>query len=335
MIEDSVTENASPTEMDDFDPHLARVAMPLRQVYFPLGFPLELTTNSEAVIAAADESWGAFTQKLDIPPLQVQIGVRESDAAECPPASTFRALRNILTNIADNENFCINDLRQGFSFAWVTTAAVSRRLYFRYHFLEPVALAHIANRYTAPVHAACVEMAGSGVMLCGESGAGKSSLAFACARAGWTYITDDACYLLTGGRELNMVGNCHSIRLRPSAAALFLEIADKPLTPRAAAGKPSIELQTASLPEINCAATSRIDHVVFLRRRDVDIQELVPFSKEAARRFMRQHLTGQEEVRQAQLDAIERLLAIDVLELRYSDMTWAINRLERLVREKA
>ncbi len=112
-------------------------------------------------------------------------------------------------------NFYIVDLLQGFSFGWVNAAAISHRNYFRYHFLEAAALAHIVNRHAAPVHAACVERQGRGVLLCGDSGAGKSSLAFACARAGWTYVTDDASFLINGESERRVVGNCH---IDPTAA---------------------------------------------------------------------------------------------------------------------
>jgi hypothetical protein len=330
-MDDLLTENHDCCSDDANDPYLSRTAMPLRGIYYPLGFPLELTTNSKDVMAAAEESWGAFAPRFDVPHIEVRIGVSKSDATDYPSVCTPRAQRYLVTNIGDNENFCINDVRHGFSFGWVTTAAVSHRLYFRHHFLEPAALCHIANRHAAPVHGACVELAGTGVMLCGDSGAGKSSLAFACARAGWTYVTDDACYLLADRMDREIVGNCFLIRLRPSAADLFSEVTDKPLTPWVA-GKPSIELQTASLPEMKCAMTANVEHIVYLNRHDGG-HELIPFSQAAARRSMHERLTGQDGFREAQVAAVDRLLRANVFELRYSDMDWARDRLERLVRE--
>lgn len=319
--------------MDAIDPYLYHAPMPLRAVYFPLGFPVELATNSEDVLAAAEESWGEFKQTFATPPLQLRIGVLEGNSTESAPPSTFRAQRHLLVNVADNENFCISDLVQGFSFAWLTKATVSQRYKFRYHFLEAAALCHIANRFTAPVHAACVELAGRGVMLCGDSGAGKSTLSFACARAGWTYITDDACFLLNGRNDRQVVGNCHLIRFRPSAADLFPEVEGKDLTFRPT-GKPSIELRTESIPGIARTVASSVDYVVFLNRRDRNISDLTPLSREIARRSMQQRLYGMDELRTAQEASIDRLLTADVLELRYSDLNWAVDRLERLVRER-
>ncbi len=256
----------------------------------------------------------------------------DDGSTEWPAAPVFRAQRNLIVSIADPGNFCVTDVVRGFSFAWLTAAAASRRGYLRYHFLEAAAMSHVANRYTAPIHAACVELNGQGVMLCGDSGAGKSSLSFACARAGWTYITDDASYLVNGRKDRLVVGNCHLVRFRPSAAELFAEVAGKPLTPRAV-GKPSIELLTATIPGIARASSSVVNYVVYLNRRDANIQELVQFPEESSRRYMHRHLFGLEELRTVQIASIDRLLGTEAFELRYRDLDWAVDRLARLVRE--
>ena len=48
---------------------------------------------------------------------------------------------------------------------------------------------------------------------------------------------------------------------------------------------------------------------------------------------MRQVLYGSAESLAVQYEAIEKFLKVEVLELRYSDMSWAVDRLERLLRE--
>jgi hypothetical protein len=170
------------------------------------------------------------------------------------------------------------------------------------------------------------------MLLCGDSGAGKSSLSYACARAGWTYVSDDASSLLNHGLDRLVTGNCHQVRFRPSAAELFPEIRGLEITPRAA-GKPSIELPTAFFPEMICAPTAQVDFLVFLNRRAPGPPELVSYSKDAARHFMRQVLFGSAESLARQYAALERLLTAEVLELRYSDLNWAVQRLETLARE--
>ena len=325
------TANESLEKERHFDPFLYRAEMPFSAMYFPLGFPVRLTTNSTEVLAAAEESWGVFQQRFDTPPIRLQVGVLDDGSTEFPASTVSRGFGHLMVQIADNRNFFVTDLIRDFSFGWFSAAAVSHRSYFRHQLLEAMALFHIANRYTAPIHAACVARDGHGVMLCGYSGAGKSSLAFACARAGWTYTTDDACFLVHGGKERQVLGNCHILRLRPTAQALFAEVKGRPITPRAK-GKPSIELSTASLPGVVTAAEARIDSVVFLNRKDADAQQLLPFSAESARSYVARHLSGEESLRGEQIASIEKLLAAEIFELRYHDMDWAINRLERLAR---
>ena len=173
---------------------------------------------------------------------------------------------------------------------------------------------------------------GRGVLLCGDSGAGKSTLSYACARAGWTYVTDDASYMLNNGEDRLVTGNCHQVRFRPSALKLFPELDGLEITPRAA-GKPSIELPTAPMPGITRATTAQVDYLVFLNRRASGTDQLVSYRRDAARQYLRQVLYGPDESVAMQYAALERLLTAEIFELRYSNLDWAVSRLESLTRE--
>jgi hypothetical protein len=316
-----------------FDPYLQFVEMPHTKLFYPLGFPLRVSSNSRAIVEAAEEIWGEFGQEMEMPAIKLQLGALEDGSTECPPAPVSRAHGCTMVRIGDAGNFYVADMKRGHSFGWVTSAALAHRSYLRYHYLEAAALIHIANRYSVPVHAACVELDGSGVMLCGESGAGKSSLAFACARAGWTYVTDDSSFLVHGERERRVHGNCHMIRMRPSASELFEEISGRAVMQRAA-GKPSIEIPLSAMPEIRRATRSNVDFVVFLNRGSSTAEELLPHPEAAFRGYLHKHLCGAEELHEAQMATVERLLTARVFELRYQDLDWAVGRLERLVRER-
>jgi hypothetical protein len=315
------------------DPVLARVKLPLRDTFYPLGFPLEIVTNSEDVLTAAAVSWHGFGKLFDTPPIRLRVVVREGRSPECPPAPICRAQQHLYSIIADAENFAVFDLLQGFSTIWLTEAAVERRNYLRYFFLEGAAMCLLAASHTTAVHAACIERSGSGILLCGDSGAGKSSLAYACARAGWTYITDDGCFMVNGRDDRLVVGNCNQARFRPSASELFSELKGRTTTQRMQSGKPSIEIKTTALRNIAVSPTSHVNHVVFLNRRSGTRQELVPFPTEVARYFMLQVLVSPAPTLKIQTAMIDSLLSGGALELRYSDMNWAIDRLARLAEE--
>jgi hypothetical protein len=311
------------------DPVLAQFKMPLRETFYPLGFPLQIETNSEEVLRSAAISWQGFTKLFDTPPIRIRIGVKGGSSSACPPTPICRVQQHLVSNIADAENYSVIDLAERFAYIWLTEAAVADRGYLRYFFIESTAMAILATSYTTAVHAACIERKGCGILLCGDSGAGKTSLSYACARAGWTFITDDASFLVNNRNDRLVVGNCNQARFRPSAVELFSEPTGKKVIQRAQVGKPSIELNLPS-SSISVSFTSRINHVVFINRHDAARQDLVQFPTDVARYSMLQVLFSAPDTRKVQSTMIDHLLEAGPLELRYRDFDWAIDRLTRL-----
>ena len=301
-------------------------------MFYPLGFPTLLRTNSPEILAEARGLWSIFSKRFDTKPIRVDVHLLESNSTDCPPAPVVHIATPLLVNIADPNNYSVANLDRTTTQVILSRATLRHHSYLDYFFLGSAPLCHVATRHATPVHAGCVARHGRGVLLCGESGEGKSTLSYACARAGWTYVTDDASFLLNGREDRLVTGNCHQVRFRPSAAELFPEVTGREITPRAA-GKPSIEIPTASMPGIICAPTAQVDFVVFLNRRASGPPALVPYRTDAARQFMRQVLYGPAESLATQYAALERLLTAKIVELRYTDLDWAIRRLEALTRE--
>jgi hypothetical protein len=313
------------------DPVLSNASLPLRVTFFPLGFPVEIITNSPDVLAAAQQSWGLFRQQFACPPLTIRLGVASgADASSAlPQAPVTRAREHLMSHIADAYNFVHCDLNTGFAFGWITPQTAASTLYLRYFILEAAALCMLAARHTTPLHAACITVAGQGMLLCGNSGAGKSSLAFAGARTGWTFTCDDASYLPLDRSDRMVIGNCHQIRLRDSGTLLFPELEGRSITPRAA-GKPSIEVPTADLPGLVISESAIVKSIVFLNRRKVHTPELLPFSRETAHSWFHQFLYANAASRTMQQAALRHLLEVPIFELRYTDLNWAIERLNTL-----
>jgi hypothetical protein len=264
------------------------------------------------------------------PTVELRFGVIEGSSTECPPAVTYRANHNLRSVIADKDNFCVCDLKQGFAFGWMTPAVVEHHNYFRYHFLEAAASFFLIDSPCVTlIHAACVKMAGHGVLLCGDSGAGKSSLAFACARAGWTYLSDDLVLLAHGGEDRVVTGNPHMFRFRDSAADLFPELKGERIVPHAVS-KPTIEFPSERVQQITIADKCSVSYIVFLNRRDPNPSGLVPYPRDIAQEWFELGIDA-GELREARVAAIHNLLTVEILELRYSDLDCAVEELERLV----
>ena len=314
------------------DPALARTSMPFRATFFPAGFAVTLSSNSADVLDAATRSWGTFKKLFETEPLEIKIGVSATESEECPPTPVCRVRDHISTNIADGENFAVQDHSQGYSLVWVTTAALRHGEYFRYFFLDSTAMSAIAARYALGVHAACVTWDKAGILLCGESGAGKSTLAYACARAGWTYVTDDGSFLVNGRDDRLVVGNSALVRFRPTARALFPELCELNVMERAGVGKPSIELATEKLPSFKTSNTATVRQIVFLKRGG-PVQELAVFPTAVARHYMLQQVHSMPYLAALKLETVDHLLQLGAWELRYNDLDWATERLELLARE--
>ncbi|HEX4005805.1 MAG TPA: aldolase [Acidobacteriaceae bacterium] len=330
----SISALPDPARLDECEPFPDDAPpLTLDGMFFPLGFPLRVRTNSAEVLRQCAAKWGVFAARTHGQPIEADIHVIESDSLECPPATKCHFMGNVLVMVADTHNVCTVDFPWGKSRMVVSSAALRHPHYFGQTFLEVAPACQLCTRFATPIHAACVSLHGRGVLLCGDSGAGKSSLSYACARAGWQFVADDTSYLLHSESTRRVIGNCHQVRFRPSAAELFPEIAGAEMTPRMS-GKPSVELRTASLDGIRTAGDAHADFVVFLNRRHPGPPDLVPYSRESARRYMRSVLFGTPETRIVRHAAIERLLTADVLELRYQSLDRAVSRLEQMVRER-
>jgi hypothetical protein len=306
-------------------------ALTLEKMFFPLGFPLRVRSNSVEALNVCGMKWGHFEQEFVTDPMETHIHVLETPSRECPPAPSYRVLENTLLVTADADNVCVAQFPVGKTRMVVTRGAIAHPSYFIETFLEAASASQIWTRHATPIHAACVAIGGRGILLCGDSGAGKSSLSYACARAGWQFISDDCSYLLRKETSREVLGDCHRVRFRPSAAELFPEIEGAKVTPRLD-GTPSIDFSTSNWP-IEAKRRAHIDFIVFLNRRRPGMADLVPYPKEIAYCFIRQNLFGTSETKSAQCADIERLMDAEVLELRYQSLDWAVARLERLVRE--
>jgi HPr Serine kinase C-terminal domain len=312
------------------DPVLCDFPMPLQAVFYPLGFPIEISTNSADVIMAAEESWELWPPLFNAPPVALRIGVLDGESSQCANMPVCRGQQNLLSMFSDPHNFGVLDLSSGFGFGWFTAATVRYKAFFRYHFLEGMAMTLLMAQHLAPVHAACVSWNGTGILLCGDSGAGKSSLSYACAQRDWTFITDDSSAVVRSRHDRLVVGNSHRMRFRESAIDLFPELLKEKITARIT-GEMAIELATQAQPEMVTAPNATVDHLVFLNRGTDTSPRLSQFPADQALRWLEQMIVyGDTRLRESQKAALHNLLAADVHELRYSDLDAAVARLVEL-----
>jgi hypothetical protein len=314
------------------DPLMQRADLVHRAEFHPLGFTVQVKTNSPLVLRAAEASWGGWTKAFDHRPLEMRVIVHLDGPV---PASepVYRAQGHIFTITADSANFGICDLERGYLFSCVTPA-VAGDVYFRNHLLETMVYFTLDYLYITIVHAGCVARNGRGVLLCGDAGAGKSCLSYACVKRGWTLLSDDFSAILRRPGSRVVLGKPERIRFRPEAFQLFPELAGRrsQITPY---GKHMFDLRTGDLPQTLTAQRCRAEQIVFLDRRDSGHAELIPMDpEEALRRLEYDARYWDPPVFDEQRESLRGLLSHGVHILRYSDFGGAISLLESLVDEK-
>jgi hypothetical protein len=311
------------------DSLLANFDLPCHARFYPMGFPLDLETNSEDVIQAAAEGWGRFAQQFDEAPVRLTLGVSDEGEMPCPAEPRIIAREHLITSLWNHSNFSVCDMQSGFAFGWITRSAARDHVFVRYRLLQANAMNMITHRFLAPVHAAFVARNGRGVLLCGDSCAGKTTLAYACARAGWTYLSDDGTYLIRAQKGRYAVTNPYQLHFREDAPTFFPELQDRAVTVRPN-GKIGIEVLTDDLP-IATAGGCSIEHVVFLNRAQAGGARLTPYSSAEAMAWCEQYISyGEDRVQAEQRETVRRLLGAGLWSMRYHDLAGAVDCLERL-----
>src|SRR5258708_5335892 len=204
----------------------------------PLGYPVNIVSNADPVLRAASGLWASWPQLFQAPELQIEVPIQPSPAPSRPPQFAPPVKLNY-----DEFNFAEFDPERRSGVLSISGDALDTT-HFRHHFLEALVLTALDAVFFTPLHAACVAREGAGILLCGDSGAGKSSLAYACAHRGWTLVSDDAVHLAPGPERIG-VGGSNIIHLREPARELFPRISELD-TGTAPNGKEAIEIDAAA-----------------------------------------------------------------------------------------
>lgn len=299
------------------------MAPALRKLFYPLGYPVEIAANDAHALAVAAESWSNWQPLFNAPPLRFRIDVHNRRGAARVPAFSARKNSFMFWSDRDNAGWFRSSCFAGRLRISVDT--VRRREWFRYHFLESLVLTALDTIAFTPVHGACVARSGRALLLCGESGAGKSSLAYTCTQRGWTFLSDDAAHLsmLAPGK---VVGDCRRISIRESAAGVFPEL--RCASAKAMLnGKRALVLDIVARPHWRRATCAAVAACVFLARRSGP-GRLSEYDPAEAKRYFRQYVTwGDTAAREEQYELLARR---GCWQLEYDQPGEAVALLDRL-----
>ena len=256
-----------------------------------LGLPLEVRGNSAAVIAAAERSFGRW-RDLDsaliepIDPLVVDVVVHPEDShgdASSSQRSPFQFTQRVHGECfiaSSGANLLTAQMDRGRALAFVTPELLADDPHFRYNVLECLALLLASWRDRTPVHAGAVTHAGRAALLVGPSTAGKSTLCYACVRAGFGLLAEDVVYVSLRN-EMRLWGNPWRIHLLPDAPRLFPELSGLPARIQAnGKRKLTVDLTALGADRMRCHAQSAV--VCLVRRHAGRASALSPIDPAVA-----------------------------------------------------
>lgn len=202
-----------------------------------------------------------IAQSLPAPGLLLDVHVTDQPDTRQP--AHFRGMGHLV--LAEyGANVLLFDLAQHTIHAWITEpAARDRRLWAEQWIPVIVGVAGVAAG-VLPLHSACAVKNGRGVLIAGESMAGKSTFAVAMAKQGFQLLSDDWTYIHRERLALTACGLNVPAKLLPDAAAFFPEL-------RSLQTAPTLDGEiaftaTAGQLGVASAASCEIAAMIFLER---------------------------------------------------------------------
>lgn len=165
--------------------------------------------------------------------------------------------------------------------------AVAHDLCYWKQTVLPVLLGIVsASIGVTPIHCACVVKSGAGLLLGGESGAGKSTAALSLSRNGFSYLSDDCTYLSRTATGILAWGLPTPVKLLPDAVNYFPELVS--LNPALSLnGEWALNVDPTEIFNVERSLSCAPRWLVFLERKADSLPVIKPLSScEAASRLV-------------------------------------------------
>ena len=268
-----------------------------------------LSTNSHQVLRAAERWRWETTDPAGT--FEMQLIVDSKMNAVKPRGGHFRGLRHLVFASLPPQGFLVYDLLRRRVTGVLSPCAMQDDAFWN-TFLMPITIGIMGTTMgVAPLHCACLDRKGDGILLAGISGAGKSTLTAALGQRGFAVVSDDWTYVTTADNSLVGHGLGAPIKLLPDAAQFFPNLRDCRLS-KTLNGEMAYEVDPRRATGLKTKEASRPRWILFLERTETQGCALVPCDREYVVEFFeRSAELLPEELREAQLtrSRIIRLLS--------------------------
>lgn len=203
-------------------------AMPDRVIELEaLGFPVTVETNDERVVKLARQAFGprqaatagefAFTLRLlvhDVP----------EDPGWTPMQPVLRGQGDYFYLAASRASVVSGNSRAGFAFGFISEKQANHEEHLRSTLIQAPVLWTGTGRALSAIHCAVVTLNGRPIMLRGKPNAGKTTLAYAALRQGFSLLCEDVAFAFADDGEIELRGLPWLLYLKPDAVRFFPEL---------------------------------------------------------------------------------------------------------------
>jgi hypothetical protein len=275
---------------------LSQENLPLGGHFFVAGSVWEVKSNSQEILQAMRETFDQVDSGRGQPDLYVRFHVDFAvEDALLWAEPHFRALDHLYyATYGPSDSMLVDQL--GRRVIGSFSPAVASDLSYWKQTLLPILLGIAsASIGVTPVHCACVVKSGSGLLLAGESGAGKSTSALSLSLSGFSYLSDDCTYLSRTslprtslsrtGAGMQAWGLPTPVKLLPDAVSHFPELVSrKPV--RSLNGELAFTVDPTEMFNVRRCLSCEPRWLVFLERKEDSRPVIKPVSSlEAASRL--------------------------------------------------
>lgn len=177
----------------------------------------------------------------------------------------FRGMRHLVFASLPPNGFLVYDLLRKRVQGVLSACAVKDDAFWN-SLLLPITIGVMGTTMAvAPLHCACLDRDGKGLLLAGVSGAGKSTLTAALGERGFAVVSDEWTYVSQGKNSLVAYGLGVPLKLLPDAARFFTKLSNH--TPRQTLnGEVAYEVNASSTMGFAVKTMSHPRWILFLER---------------------------------------------------------------------
>jgi energy-coupling factor transporter ATP-binding protein EcfA2 len=259
-----------------------RATLPFRTDFSVAGTTCILSTNSLEVLRTVAD-WRVPRKQVNGKTFAMEIIVDPAQDNHCERNAYFRGVRHLVFAFISPRSFVTYDLVRRRVHAVLSTTA-ARDTDFWKRLLIPITIGVLGTTIgVVPLHCACLERNGRGLLVAGASGAGKSTLAAAMALLGFRIISDDWTYVSKRDTTLVAHGLLTPLKLLPDAVQFFSELHN--FTPGTALNGELAYQIDPQLLGCEVGETSSPRAILFLDRCSTTGCEILPCPPEHVRTF--------------------------------------------------